>query len=86
MSENHDPEQALLSSGTGAEDGNNGVEIVEITVNDGVVESSSETSADIVSENDSVLQSSEISSGFVPSEPNQVSVALICMHKLQKFS
>ncbi|XP_022966704.1 centrosomal protein of 135 kDa [Cucurbita maxima] len=71
MSENHDPEQALLSSGTGAEDGNNGVEIVEITVNDGVVESSSETSADIVSENDSVLQSSEISSGFVPSEPNQ---------------
>ncbi|XP_023542251.1 putative leucine-rich repeat-containing protein DDB_G0290503 isoform X2 [Cucurbita pepo subsp. pepo] len=76
MSENHDPEQALLSSGTGAEDGNNGVEIVEITVNDGVVESSSETSADIVSENDSVLQSSEISSGFVPSEPNQGSAIL----------
>lgn len=82
MSENHDPEQALQSSGSGAEDGDKGVETV---LNVDVMESSSETAADTVSENDSVLQSSEVSSGFVPSEPNQVSVAFIHMQKLQKF-
>ncbi|XP_038892630.1 putative leucine-rich repeat-containing protein DDB_G0290503 [Benincasa hispida] len=68
MSENHDPEQALQSSGSGAEDG---AERVENAVNVNVGELSSETAADTVSENDSVLQSSEVSTGFSPSESNQ---------------
>ncbi|KAG7032332.1 hypothetical protein SDJN02_06377, partial [Cucurbita argyrosperma subsp. argyrosperma] len=64
MSENHDPEPALQSSGNGAEG-------VETVLNVNVGESSSETAADATSENDSVLQSSEVSSGFSPSVPNQ---------------
>lgn len=71
MSENNYPEQALQSSGSGAEDGAEGV---ESAVNVNVGDSSSETAVDTVSENDSVLQSSEVSTGFSPSEPNQVSV------------
>lgn len=68
MSENNYPEQALQSSGSGAEDGAEGV---ESAVNVNVGDSSSETAVDTVSENDSVLQSSEVSTGFSPSEPNQ---------------
>ena len=79
MSENHDPETALQSSGNGAV----GVETV-LNVNVNVGELSSETAADATSENDSVLQSSEVSSGFSPSVPNQVSLAFIHMLTLQK--
>lgn len=77
MSENHDPEQALQSSGSGAEDGDKGVESAH---NVDVMDSSSGTTADTMSENYPALQSSEVSN-----EPNQVSVAFIHVRKLQKF-